>query len=83
MKSEEIFDDWKEQRSRIEIRENFTDAAMSRIYKYEQNKRKSLFDVQGFIELISAHPLAQTGVILAGGVAGFIRVVFIVTMVLE
>ncbi len=83
MKSEEIFDSWKRQRRQVEVREDFTDGVMSRIYKYEQNKRKTLFDVQNLIKLISAHPLAQAALILAGSVAGIIRVVFLVSMILE
>lgn len=83
MKSEETFDSWKRQKRQVEVREDFTDGVISRIYKYEQNKRKPLFDVQNLIKLISAHPLAQAALILAGSAAGIIRVVFIVSMILE
>jgi len=83
MKTEEIYNTWKEQKSQIEVDKGFSDKVMNQICQYEQNKRKSLFDVQSLIELMSAHTLAKAGLILTGGVVGFIRVVFVVTMVLE
>ena len=83
MKTEEIYNTWKEQKSQIEVDKGFSDKVMNQICQYEQNKRKSLFDVQSLIELMSAHALAKAGLILTGGVVGFIRVVFVVTMVLE
>ncbi len=83
MKTEEIYNTWKEQKSQIEVGKGFSDKVMNQIRRYEQKKRKSLFNVHSFIELMSAHTLAKAGLILTGGVVGFIRVVFVVTMVLE
>lgn len=83
MNNEKIYNAWKEKKRQVEIRVNFTDEVMNQICQYEQNKRKSLFDVQSLIELMSTHTLAKAGLILTGGVVGFIRVVFVVTMVLE
>jgi len=83
MNNEDIYNAWKEKKRQVEIRENFADEVMTQICQYEQNKRKSLFDVQSLIELMSAHALAKAGLILTGGVIGFIRVVFVVTMVLK
>jgi len=83
MKTEEIYNTWKEQKSQVEVGKGFSDKVMNQIRRYEQNKRKSLFDVQSLIEFMSAHTLAKAGLILTGGVVGFIRVVFVVTMVLE
>ncbi len=83
MKTEEIYNIWKERKSQIEVGKGFSDKVMNQICQYEQNKRKSLFDVQSLIELMSAHTLAKAGLILTGGVVGFIRLVFVVTMVLE
>ncbi len=78
MKSEEIYNAWKEQKSQVEIEKNFTDKVMNQVYIYEQNRRKPLFDVQRFFELISAHPLVKAGMIAAGVIAGFIRMAFTV-----
>jgi len=83
MKTEEIYNTWKEQKKQIEVSKSFSGKVMNRIYQYERNKCKSLFNAQSLIELMSAHTLAKAGLILTGGVVGFIRVVFVVTMVLE
>ncbi len=82
MKSEEVYDTWKEEKSQIDIREDFTDEVMNQVYQYAQKKRKPLFDVQRLSELISAHPLAKAGLIAAGAVAGFLRVAFVVCVFL-
>ncbi len=78
MKSEEIYNAWKERKSQIDIRENFADEVMNQIYQYECDKRKPLFDGQRLIELISAHPFAKAGVVVAGVVTGFVRIMFVV-----
>ena len=83
MNNKDIYNAWKEKKHQVEISESFTDSVMNQIRRYEQKKRKSLFDVQSLIELMSTHTLAKIGLILTGGVVGFIRVVFVVTMVLE
>ncbi len=82
MKRQEIYNAWKEKKRQVEIRKNFTDEMMNQICQYEQNKCKSLFNVQSLIELMSAHTLAKAGLILTGGVVGFIRVVLMFRMVL-
>jgi hypothetical protein len=78
MKSEEIYKAWKERKSQIDIRENFSDELMNRIYRYEQKKRKPLFDAHRVIELISAHRFVKAGVVTAGAVTGFVRIMFVV-----
>ena len=83
MNNEDIYNAWKKKKRRVEIRENFTDSVMNQICQYEQNKRKSLFDVQSLVEFMSAHTLAKAGLILTGGIVGFIRVVLMFRMVLE
>ena len=78
MNSEQIYRDWKEQRGQIEVGESFTDMVMNRIRRYEQGRRKPLLDVYGFVEFISGRPLAKAGLIVAGGVIGFVRVAFMI-----
>ena len=78
MKSEEIYNAWKERKSQIDIRENFADELMNRIYQYEQKKRKPSFDAHRVIELISAHRFAKAGVVTAGAAVGLVRVMFVV-----
>ena len=82
MKSEKIYDDWKKQRSHVEVRQNFTERAMNQIYQYEQNKRKPLFDMQRLVEFVSVHPLAKAGLIAVGAVTGFVRVAFMIHVLL-
>ncbi len=82
MKTEELYNTWKEQKSQIEVGKGFSDKVMKQICQYEQNKRKSFFDVQSLIELMSAHTLAKAGLILTGGVVGFIRLALMFRMVL-
>ena len=82
MKSEEVYNTWKEKKRQVDIRENFADDVMSRAYQYEQNKRKPLFDMQWLVELISTHPLAKAGLVTAGAVAGIVRLVFMILVIL-
>ena len=78
MKSEEIYNAWKERKSQINIRENFADELMNRIYRYEQKKRKPLFDGHRLMELISSHRFIKAGVVTAGAVTGLVRIMFVV-----
>lgn len=82
MKSEKIINSWKDQRNQIEVGENFTDKVMNQVYQYEQKKKKPLLDMQRFVDVIYAHPLAKVGMVAAGVVAGFIRMAFTVYMFL-
>lgn len=83
MKTEEVINNWNEQRSRIEVGENFAEDVMNQIYQYERLKRKPLFDVQQLLEFISVHPLAKAGLIAAGVLAGFVRLVFMIIVILS
>ncbi len=77
MKSEEICNAWKESKSQIDIRENFSDEVMNKICRYERDKRRPLFDVQRLIELISANRFVKVGVVTAGVVVGLVRIMFV------
>lgn len=78
MKSEEIYNAWKERKSQIDLGENIKGEVMNRIYRYEHDKGKSLLDVQRLIELISEHRFAKAAVVTAGAVVGFVRIFFVV-----
>jgi len=82
MKSEKIYDDWKKQRSHVEVGQNFTDQVINQVYQYEQTKPKPLFDMQRLVELISAYPLAKAGLIAIGAIIGLTRVAFMVHILL-
>ncbi|MDT8300739.1 MAG: hypothetical protein RQ760_04585 [Sedimentisphaerales bacterium] len=78
MKSEEIYKAWKKRKSQMDLQENFADEVMNQIYQYERDKRKPLFDVHRLIELISTHRSVKAGVVTAGIVTGFVRIMFVV-----
>ncbi len=82
MKSEEIYDAWKERKSQIDLPEKFADEVMNQIYQYERGKGRPLFDVQRLIELISAHRFVKAGVVTAGVVTGLVRIIFVVYPIL-
>ena len=83
MKSEEIYNDWKENKIRMEIREGFTDEIMNKVYGYEHRKNTSLFDLGRFVELISEHALAKTAFIVGGAITGIVRLIFMILMILN
>ena len=74
MKNEEIYNAWKEQKSQVDIDQNFQDNVMNQIYTYEQAKGKPLFDVQWFVELISTSLLGKAAVLTTAFFGGVIRV---------
>jgi hypothetical protein len=83
MDTEKIYNLWKNKKSNCEINQNFSDTIMNRINKYEQKKRKPFFDMYKIIDFISIQPLAKVALFAAGAIAGFVRLIFVVRMVLE
>jgi hypothetical protein len=83
MKKQEIYDSWKDKNRHINISESFADGVMEQIYRYEQKKRKSLFNMRRLVGTISAHPLAQAALVAAGAFTGLIRLVFIIVVILS
>lgn len=73
MKSEEIYNVWKEQKSQIDINGDFSDRVMNQIHKYADAKRKPLIDTQRFVELISGHRLVKAAVMVTAFLGGVIR----------
>ncbi|MHC4574740.1 MAG: hypothetical protein ACYS76_11520 [Planctomycetota bacterium] len=74
MKAEEIYRDWQAQKREIEVSPLFPDRVMSRIGRYEQEKRRWPFNVQQLVELISARPLTKVALLGTGAVIGLIRI---------
>ncbi|MHC4624202.1 MAG: hypothetical protein ACYS4W_09905 [Planctomycetota bacterium] len=79
MKAEEIYRDWQAQKRETEVSPVFSDRVMSRIGRYEQEKRRWPFDVQQLVELISARPLAKVVLLGTGAVIGLIRIACILS----
>ena len=83
MKSEKAYNSWKDQKNQIEVGQNFTEEAMSKIYQYEQKKSKPSFDIYQLIEFISAQPLMKAGLVTAGALIGLVRLVFMIIVILS
>ena len=82
MKSEKLYDHWNEQRSHIEVGQNFTDQVMNQVYQYEQKRKTSSFNIQWFVEAITAHPLVQAAMVAVGAIVGFIRLAIMLHILL-
>jgi hypothetical protein len=78
MKSEEIYNAWKERKTQIDVQENFSDELMNQIYRYEETKRRPFFDGPRLTELISSCRLVKAAVVTAGAVTGLVRIMFVV-----
>ena len=83
MKRQEVYDAWREKKRQVNIREKFIDELMGRINLYEQKKRKPLFDIQPFVELVFSHPIGKAASIAAGVLIGLTRIAFIICSFLK
>ena len=78
MRSDEVYNTWKDKKHQIDVGDNFADEVMNRIRRYERDKSRGLAGLRLLVDVISGHPLAQAGLVAAGAVAGIIRVAFVV-----
>jgi hypothetical protein len=78
MKSKEVYESWRQEKCHIEVSQNFEDRVINEIYQLEQNRNITQLKMNRLIELISFHPLAQTGLIAIGAVIGVVRVIIMV-----
>ena len=83
MKTEKILNLWKDKKCQVMVRGNFSDEVMNRISQYEQKKSRPLFDVQRFLEFVSAHQFAKVSLVTAGAAAGFVRLLFLILVILS
>ena len=82
MKLEQIYNAWKDRKREIETSADFTDAVMEQVHKFEDGRGRRLFDVNGLIELVSAHVVLKAGMVAAGAVIGVVRLVLVVHVLL-
>ena len=82
MKNEKFYDDWKRQRSQVEVGDDFTEKVMKQVYQYKQRRRSSLFDIHWLVATITAHPLVQAAMIAVGAIIGFIRLAIMLRILL-
>lgn len=78
MRSNKVYESWKQKKCQVEVSQNFTDGVMDEIYQLEQNRNITQLEMNRLIELISFHPLAKTGLVAAGAIIGIVRVIIMV-----
>jgi len=83
MKKNEVYESWRQEKSQIDIGQNFTGEVMDQINAWEQSRNFRWFNVARFVELISFHPLAKTGFVAAGAVTGIVRLIIMVHTILS
>jgi len=83
MKNHEVYESWKQVKSQIDVSQNFTGEVMDQINSWEQSRNFRRFNVARFVELISFHPLAKTGLVAAGAIAGILRLMIMIHTILS
>jgi len=83
MKDCEVYESWKQEKSQINVSQNFTDQVMNRIHKWEQSRNISQLKMERLIELISINPLAKTGLVAVGAVTGILRLIIMIHAILS
>lgn len=78
MKSDGIYESWRQEKRHIKVSQDFTDQVMDEIYQLGQNRNITQMKMNRLIELISFHPLAKTGLVAAGAVIGIVRVIVMI-----
>jgi hypothetical protein len=80
MDKKKLYELWTEKKNQVEINKSFPDKVMNRIYRYEE--RPKWFDIQRLIEIISAHTIVKNGLVVIGALIGFVRVMYMILMIL-
>ena len=80
MDKKKLYELWTEKKRDVETNKSFPDKVMNRIYQYQQRPR--WFDIQRLIEIISAHTIIKNGLVAIGALIGFIRVIYMILIIL-
>ena len=83
MKSEELYEEWKETRRKVVPSENFINKVVNQAYEYEQEKKKTPRTMKRLIDFVSAHPFAQAALIAMGVMSGFMRMFVVIITILN
>ena len=83
MKSEELYEAWKETKRKVISSESFENNVMNQIYKHERERKETPFGTKRLIDFVSAHSFAQAALVAIGFMAGFMRMVFIIVTILN
>jgi len=65
MKTDDLYNDWLEQKQNIEISSDFTEKTMSRILQHQQT-HPTTSHINHFLERIAEHPYSHAALIAAG-----------------
>ncbi len=74
MKSNDVYDAWKQQAKQVDISDGFSDTVMNRVHGLESRKTRPWLDLEAILDHITARPFAKFALVAAGAVAGFLRV---------
>ena len=83
MKENKVYESWKQEKRQIDVSQNFTDRVMNQVYQLEQSRNTPQLKMERLIELISFYPLAKTGLVAAGAVTGFVRLIIMINTILN
>ena len=83
MKDHGVYKSWRQAKSQIDVSQHFTGEVMDRINAWEQSRNFRRFNVARFVELISFHPLAKTGLVAAGAITGILRLIIMIHAILS
>lgn len=79
MKTEQLYEDWKKQKSQIKAKDNFPEKVMRQVYQYEQTKPKPLFNRDKLVVFLCRNSFAKAGLCLMGTIFGLVRVMLIMS----
>ena len=83
MKDRKVYELWRQAKRQIDVSQNFTGRVMNQVYQLEQSSKSPLLKTERLIELISFHPLAKTGLVMAGAVTGIVRLIIMIHAILS
>ena len=82
MKDHGVYESWRQEKRQIDVSGSFTGEVMDQIHTWEQSRNFRRFNAARFVELISFHPLAKTGLVAAGAVTGIVRLIIMIHAIL-
>ena len=83
MKDHKVYESWKQEKSQIDVSQNFTGRVMNQVYQLERSRNIPRLKMERLIELISFHPLAKSGLVAVGAVTGIVRVIIMIHAILS
>jgi len=84
MKSEEIIENWKNQKSLIKPENRFTEKVMNQVCRYKQKKLRPLLAImRWFSKLTFENPLVKFIFVASSVLLGLVRIAFVICMFLR